>query len=577
MSFDAFTIAGLVDEFSDVLIGGRVQDVIDVDEMGIGLEIYAGRQRHYLYMSADASQPRVHLTDAKLRRGLMKPTQLGLLMRRYVKNGAVMHISQPAWERLLHIDIAGGEGEVTIIIEPMVRRANVLLVQDGIILDCLKRVGPEENRYRLSLPNHDYVPPPPLRHKLQPDRVTADDFQRLLAQVEKKSSQTRRALTGRILGISPLLAKEIVFNATGATDTKASDTEGAALFAAFQTVVSPLLRREWRPGIGLQNHAAAEFSVFPLSFMAWQAADSINEAIATCFGSVVGTAAYDEAKKPVRAALDEAKVKLASKLASLQRGLKDNAELESLKQRGELILAWQYQLQAGQQELKAQYDAEGPELVIPLNPSRSPLENAQDYFRRYEKAKAARRAVPQLIAETRLELDFVAQLESDLISASNWIEIDDVIQALQARGHWQGKKLKRLGGGGRQGPLKVVSRDGYVIWIGRSSRQNEKATFSTANSQDIWLHVRNAPGAHVIIRNDGRRIKDDLILAAAAVAAWYSQKRSDRRVLVDYTRVKYVKAIKGAGPGMVTYRNEQTISVQPQDETILQETTSDRP
>lgn len=569
MSFDVFTISALADEFLDALVGGRIQDVIDVDEMGLGLEIYAHRQRHYLYMNANATQPRLHLMDAKLRRGLTKPTQLGLLFRRYVQNGAVMRVSQPAWERVMHIDIAGEEGEVTIIIEPMARRANVLLVRDGIILDCLKRVGPEENRYRLSLPNHAYVPPPPRSGRLHPTQAAADDFCRLLEQADKKSAQARRVLTGRILGMSPLLAKEIVFAASGAPDTKAIDTDGAALFSAFQAITAPLLRREWRPGIGLQGHAVIEFSAFPLSFIEWQAADSMSGAIIRHFGSIAGTSAYDEAKKPVRAAIQETKIKLSSKLASLRRGLKDHAELNRLKQSGELILAYQYSLGDGQKEFEARYDPAGAALVIRLNPALSPLENAQDYFRRYEKAKAARQAVPRLMDETRLELDFVEQLETDLTTAANWVEIDDVIQTLQARGHWQGKKLKRLGGGGRQGPLKVVSRDGYVIWVGRNSRQNEKVTFATANSQDIWLHARGVPGAHVVIRNDGRRIKDDLIAAAAAIAAYYSKKRGEERVFVDYTRVKHVKAIKGAGAGMVTYKHEQTISVRPQDERAL--------
>ena len=176
--------------------------------------------------------------------------------------------------------------------------------------------------------------------------------------------------------------------------------------------------------------------------------------------------------------------------------------------------------------------------------------------------------MPALIDETRLEMSFLEQLESDLQTAANWPEIDDVIQILQARGHWRGKQVRRMGGG-RQGPLRVVSRDGYIIWVGRNSRQNEAVTFKRANPQDIWLHARQVPGAHVIIRNDGRRIKDELIAEAAAVAAWYSKRRGDSSVQVDYTRVKYVKAIRGAGPGMATYRNESTLSVRPQDESIL--------
>ena len=192
MNFDVFTISALVDEFMDTLVGGKIQDSIDVDAMGLGLEIYANRQRRYLYMSADASNPRVHVFENKLRRGLQKPTQLGLLFRRYVENGIVLHVSQPSWERIMHIDVEGEEGEVTIIVEPMARRANVLLVKDGIILDCMNRVGPEENRYRLSLPNHEYVPPPPITGQADPKQFTDDDMYNLLETVEKKSAQTRR-------------------------------------------------------------------------------------------------------------------------------------------------------------------------------------------------------------------------------------------------------------------------------------------------------------------------------------------------------------------------------------------------
>ncbi len=571
MSFDVFTISALVDEFLDTLVGGRVQDVIDVDEMGLGLEIYAQRRRHYLYMSADASQPRIFLAGEKLRRGLMKPTQLGLLCRRAVEGGIVAHVSQPDWERLLRIDFEGPEGDVALVAELMPRRANVLLLRAGTILDCLKRVGPDENRYRLSLPKHDYVPPPPIHGQLAPSELGVESLQRILDAVEKPSLQTRRVLPGKILGMSPMLAKEIVYRASGRVDAKARDSDPRALHEAYQAVVAPLLRRQWQPGIGYEMGAAGDFSAFPLTYLDWQASPTMSAAINDFYGMVRSADAYAQAKQPVRQAIDGARKKLSGKLASLRRGFKDEGELRQLQHSGELILAYQFALRDGQESLRAQYDLDEPALLIQLDPQLSPIENAQRYFRKYEKAKQARKALPAMIAETKTELDFLAQLVSDLALASNWPEIDDIIQMLQERGHWQGKKRKRIGGAGKQGPLRLVSRDGYVLWIGRNSRQNEKLTFKTANSQDIWLHARGAPGAHVVIRNDGRRIGDDLILAAAALAAHYSQKRNDKHVLVDYTRVKFVKAIKGAGPGMVSYRNEKTVTVQPRDESALRQ------
>ena len=570
MTLDSFAISALEDELRQTLLGGRAQDVVDVDALGIGLEIYAGRRRHYLYLSADAAKPHLRLVDGKLRRGLQKPTQLGLLLRRYVEGGIVTGIQQPPWERILEIEIESRAGQHRLIAELMPRRANLLLLRDGLILDCLNRVGPADNRYRLSLPNHEYMPPPPIRNQLDPAAVTEDDLRQLLERADKPSTQTRRLLPGRVLGMSPLLAREIVYQATGDLQTKAMDTDPAALHEAFESILAPLLRRQWQPGIGGIEGAPEAFSVFPLTHIDWRPCPTISEAMQACFDSKSGVDAYKEAKKPAQAALDEGKARLRAKIESLRRGLRDDSELLRLKQSGELILAHQYAMSPGQSALQAQYDMEAPDLTIALDPDRTPLENAQAYFRRYEKAKSAARALPALIEETQLELDFVEQLESDLMNAANWPEIDDVIQALQARGHWRGARLRRVGGGGRAGPLRVVSRDGYVIWVGRNSRQNEQVSFKTANPQDIWLHARGSPGAHVVIRNDGRRISQALIAEAAAVAAWYSKKRSEASVTVDYTRVKYVKAIKGAGAGMATYRNESSINVQPRDEAILQ-------
>jgi predicted ribosome quality control (RQC) complex YloA/Tae2 family protein len=194
------------------------------------------------------------------------------------------------------------------------------------------------------------------------------------------------------------------------------------------------------------------------------------------------------------------------------------------------------------------------------------MENAQRYFTRYNKAKRALDDVPGLISQTKTELQYLEQLESDLTLATNWSEIDDVRQALQSSGYWKGKKTKRIGGGGQSAPIRHVTKDGFVLWIGRNSRQNEIVTFKKASGQDFWLHARDVPGAHVIIKFDGRRISETLIEQAAAIAAYYSSRRNEGRVPVDVTRIKYVKKIKGGGQGMVTYRNETTVIVTPQDD-----------
>ncbi len=567
MYLDAFTLSALVDEFMDVLVGGRIQDVLDVDDTGIGMEVYGDRKRRYLYLSADTQTPRIQLLDEKLRRGLVKPTQMGLLFRRYAEGGVIEHISQPAWERILQFDVTGPEGAVSIIVEPMERRSNLLLVQKGIILDCMRRVGPDENRYRLSLPAHEYKLPPPQVGKLDPTHLLLAEVEAFFEQNEDPKRKTQQVLASRLLCVSPLLAKEITYRASGDANQKASDADADSVYKALKQVIEPLAKRQWQPGIVENENGVAAYSIYPVESMkGWHPTESLSEAITAYYGAPVGEDAYRAAKVPVHEAIREAQAKLGARLAALEKSMTDEQDREVLRQSGELILAYQYGLVKGQTELKAQYEVDAPDLVIKLNPELTPLENAQAYFSRYDKAKKALEDVPRLISETRNGLNYLAQLATDLEFATSWPEIDEVRQILQADGHWRGAAAKKIAGSGQSAPLRVVTQDGFVIWVGRNSRQNENVTFGKGGGQDFWLHARGVPGAHVVIKVDGRAIPQAVIDHAASLAGYYSTRRSDGKVEVDVTRCLYVKKIKGAGQGMVTYRNEETISATPHSE-----------
>jgi predicted ribosome quality control (RQC) complex YloA/Tae2 family protein len=568
MYLDALTIASLVDEFMDELVGGRVQDVLDVDHTGYGFEIYSNRKRRYLYASADRQMPRVHLVGDKLRRGLYQPKQLGLLLRRYVEGALLTHVSQPQWERILYLDFEHPvEGESRLIIEPMERRANILLVRNGIIQDCVHRVSADENSFRQSLPNYTYQMPPPLQDRLNPYELSLADVESIL--VSEENEKLARHLPKKLLGFSPLMGREIAYRVTGEADAKLNHVSPERLLETLQDFFEPLKRREWDVGVAGADDVEA-YAVYPLKHLPnWRRMDSTSQAMTEYYGAAVGEEAYEQAKKPVREAIEEGKIRYGKKLASLENSLKDQSELEHLQRSGELILAYQYTLAEGQTELRAQYNPEEPDLLVKLDPSITPLENAQNYFDRYNRAKRAHQNVPELVEETRAIYNYVLQLENDLEMASNWPDIDDVILALQKlQVEVRGKKIKRMGGGGKTAPLKLT-KDGYIIWVGRNSRQNDEVTFRKSNPDDFWFHARDVPGAHVVIRNDGRRIPDELIESAASIAAYYSPKREEARVDVIVTRCKYVKPIKNAGLGMVTFRNERTITVKPQSEEYL--------
>ncbi len=562
MYFDALTALAVCDEFRALLRGGRVQNIIQANAHSIGFEIYAARTRHYLLMSADPRAPRAHLVTGKFRRGVMQPIPLMLRLRSYISGARLVAVRVPDWERVLYLDFEGPEGAFRIIVEAIERRGNILLLDgDGMILECIRRVGPQENRVRLSLPGHAYVPPPP-QIKCNPTDLTLTRVETWLLGAPNGSAW--RVLVSKLRGVSPLLARELVYRAAQDIDTPAHAIAPDDLYEVIESSFLPVWEHAWEPCVVEDADGVVKaFAPYPLTHLdGMRSVDSISAAAEMFFGAPVGVDAYIAAKKPVAQDIKAARKRLSRKLRALQRSQRDPAEIQRLRQSGELILAYQYSMTAGQESFRAAYEVDGPELTIKLDPVLSPVENAQRYFRRYEKAKSANKGVPELIQETERALAFLDQLALDLELAENWPEIEEVRSILEAQGYVRGPARKRPQSG-KSKPLRVVTDDGFVIWVGRNARQNDDVTFVRGSADDLWLHARGVPGAHVIIKNDGRDIPDAVIEHAARLAARYSPKRGEARVLVDVTQRKHVRKIKGGKPGMVTYRNEEPITVRP--------------
>ncbi|HRE48538.1 MAG TPA: NFACT family protein [Aggregatilineales bacterium] len=562
MHFDVFTIAALVREFNEILVGGKVQDTLELGSEALGLEIYAAHQRQYLIVSADQQTARVHLVRERVRRGVENPSPIGLMLRRYVEGGRFVSASQPDWERVMRLEFVGAEGALTLIAEPMERRGNILLLRDGIIMDCVRRVGADENRFRVSLPGHPYNPPPPQSLKRAPTTLTlADLSERLDADPGKLAW---RVLTESLLGFSPTLAKEVIYRAAGRVDgVRAGDVSTRALLGVIDGLVGALMAGQFTPGVCRQNGAITAFAAYELTFLpGWEKRESMSAALADYYGAPVGEEAYENAKAPVRAQLNEALEKVSRRVESLQQQTRDDRERERLRQSGELILAYQYQVGKGQTMLSAQYDFDAPPLEIAIDPRLTSVENAKAYFERYEKAKRAAAEIPALLKAAQAELDYLRQLDTDVTLAANYPEIGEVQEILQAHGYWRGARHAHPRGG-KSAPLKIATGEGFVIWVGRNSRQNDEVTFGKGRPEDIWLHARGVPGAHVIIKSGGRSVPLGVLQRAANLAAYYSASRAEGRVLVDVTERRHVRKMRGGKAGMVTYRNEQPMEAIP--------------
>lgn len=550
MYFDALTLAAVVREIRTRALGGRVQSVVQPDPLTVALELYAGQARHDLVLSAQASHPRVHFAAEKPRRGTETPSPLLLQMRKHLVGSRLAEVHQPAWERILHLRFERGSESFTLIAEIMGKHSNVVLVAaDATILECVKRVGPDVNRYRVVLPNRPYVPPP-AQNRLPLPAWDEDQLARLLR--ERADVSAERALVGAVQGLSPLAAREAL--------ARAGSADPAPLLHALRELLDPVETGHWSPTIGLAGGAVVAYAPYVLTHLGeWQPAPSMSAAIERYRAAREVADPYAAARASVRELLDEAEALLARRRQALEREMPSPEEVHRLLECGQVLLSHLDEIRKGQTRVTLP-GFSGEMMAIDLNPDETPLENAQRYFRMYQKARAALEEVPGRLDALAAEEAYLAQLRADLALAASRPEIDEVAAALAEAGYIRQRSPART----RPrvaGPLTVRSPDGFVVVVGRNSRQNEEVTFRVASPDDVWLHVRGLPGAHVVIRSGGRDVPEATLEFAARLAAYHSAARGDRAVQVDWTLRKHVRRLPGGRPGMVQYSREQSIVV----------------
>ena len=562
MYFDALTMSCVADELRRAILHGRVQKVLLPDNLSVGLEIYARRQRHYLLGSAHAELGRLLLSSTRLRRGAGKETGLLLLLRKYARGATVSAIRQPPFERILHLELDHPEWGITeLVFEIMGRRSNIILVDASQrVLDAVKRVGPHLSPSRPVLPGKPYAPPPP-QAKLPPSDLTEYRLRQLLTGADAQA-QLWQTLVKGLQGVSPLLAREIAFRALGEPRATVGQVERLTpILVAIRELLAPIGSGDWQPSVVLEGGQPVVYAPYPLTHRGEpQPMPSISAAIESYTQAAASADPYTAAKQPVQEAIVRARSRLERRQQALQRAAEQAAGAEKWRQWGEWILAYAHAIAPRQTELVVE-TGEGETLTIPLDADKSAVENAQACFARYRKAQRAAAGGPARLEEVALALADLEQLETDLQLAASRPEIEEVRVALVEAGHMRprGRRAKRP----PSQPLSLTSADGLPILAGRNSRQNDEVTFRRAGSDDWWFHARGVPGAHVIVRAGEGELPPATLRQAAELAAYFSRLRDEASVSVDYTRRRYVRRIRGAAPGLVTYTREKSIRVAP--------------
>jgi predicted ribosome quality control (RQC) complex YloA/Tae2 family protein len=567
MNFDAFSTAAIAAELRTVILSGRVQRVVQINSLTYGFEIFIHPTRYNLIISVEPQAPRLHLTAEKVRRGSGNETPLMLVLRKYMRGARLIRIEQPPYERILQFDFHTTFGPITLVSELLGTRSNLILLNaEQTILGVARLSKPADDapHRRILIPNQPYQPPP-VQDKLTPPDLTEATLRRELQEASPTLPLTR-LLPGIVRGISPLLAREITFRATGNINTAVAQLNQPDQFLElFHQIFTHLQNDDWQAALAYDEAGEPlAFAPYPLNHLPHsRPADSFSAAVETFFAETA--AGYTAAKSPVSAVIAEVRQRLARRRKRLQEDADALADPIGQKEKGEAVLAYAHQIKPGQTELIVQWFADGPLLKIKLDPALSASENAHQYFQRYRKGQRADGEIPTQLKKVVLEEQFLEQLEQDLAMAEDRPEIDAIAGALTEAGYYRtkrGRANRPKQTAGRY--LRLCAPDGATVWVGKNAVQNAHLTFSRASTDDLWLHARGVPGAHVIVPTAQGLPSEADVFWAAGIAAHYSRGRGDTTVEVDVTVKKYVRAIKGAAPGLVTYRNETTLNVRPQ-------------
>jgi predicted ribosome quality control (RQC) complex YloA/Tae2 family protein len=601
--FDVLTMSAITDELRETILDGRIQRIGLVDRLTLAAEVYARGRRRALVASADPQQSRLLLVDAMPSLDPNLITPFGLLLRKYLRGGVVIGVEQPPLERMVRLSIAkrerphnvdgempaeevaeddvwSGEGIVRIdlAVEVMGRHSNLVLIDnDGLIMDSAKRVTREMSRVRPIQPKRPYELPPPI-DRPDPRRITSASLEVIVPMADAKA-KLADVLVRSLRGISPQMGKEIAFRATGSVSTRAADVprdDLKTLASTIRGLFEPMLSGSWDPHTYEGEDGSVIFAAVPLHHLederAGVARQSMSEAAALGVENAQTETSQTHAQRRAQLAaiIDAEAKKVRTRLASLEQQHAKADDVEELRVWGETIYAYLWQIQPGDAAL----DVDG--LRIPLDPALSGKENAAAYFDRYRRSQRAGEHLPARIEEARQELDYLEQLRVQVHQADSFAALESLRAELYESGassdaeRASRKQARPKSDTGKRGPI-WTDADGNMVYVGRSGKENDHVTFTVAGPDDTWLHARGVPGSHVVVKWRTPQEVDEgsTIETAAALAAWYSSARESGSVEVDVAKRRYVKKISGAGPGMVTYRNERTILVRPRDESGL--------
>ena len=545
MSFDGFFLHHMVEELRAELLNGRIQKINQPFDQELVLQIRSNRQSHRLLLSAHPVFGRIQLTETTFENPA-QPSTFIMVLRKYLQGAVIESIEQIENDRIVEITVSnkneiGDDIQATLIIEIMGKHSNILLVDKASnkVLEVIKHIGFSQNSYRTLLPGATYIAPPSTE-ALNPFTIKDEKLFEILQTQELTAKNLQSLFQG--LGRDTVIELENLL-----TDDRLSKFRDF-----FKQETNPCLTDKSFSCVPFYNKLDVVFSSLSQLLDVYYKDKAERDRV------------KQQASELIRRVENELQ-KNRQKLKKQEKELQATENAEEFRQKGELLTTFLHQVPNDQDQVVLDNYYTNQPITIALDKALTPNQNAQKYFKRYQKLKEAVKYLTDLIEETKATILYLESVET-VLNQAGLDEIAEIREELIQTGFIRRRQREKIQK--RKKPEKYLASDGKtIILVGRNNLQNEELTFKIARKEELWFHAKDIPGSHVVISgnlNPSDEVKTD----AAELAAYYSKGRLSNLVQVDMIEVKKLNKPTGGKPGFVTYTGQKTLRVTPDSEKI---------
>lgn len=567
MAFDGVTIAGIVSELRDKLVGNRIYKIAQPEKDELILTVRGSCGQVRMLMSADASLPLLYLTE-KNKTSPMTAPNFCMLLRKHLQNARIISVAQPGLERIVrfeleHLNELGDLCRKYLIIELMGKHSNIIFCDDkDMIIDSIKHISGMVSSVREVLPGRTYFIP---RTQDKAD-LLACSAEEIAAVLRARSLPLYKAIYTGFTGISPCIAQELCCRAGIDADLPSSELAAEMserIVSEICGLADSIRHGDFCYNVVYENGQPAEYAAVRLSSYAQGQSrnfERISDLLEYYYAEKNMITRIRQRSVDLRKIVQTALERNVKKYDLQIRQLQDTEKREKYRVYGELLNAYGYGVETGAKSMEALNYYDDQMITIPLDPTLSAGENAKKYFDKYQKLKRTYEALTTLTKETKEEIDHLSSISTSLDIALREEDLVQIKEELIESGY-----IRRRGNAKREKitsrPFHYVSSDGYHIYVGKNNYQNEELTFKFATGNDWWFHTKGIPGSHVVVKADNEELPDRVFEEAGKLAAHYSQARGQEKVEIDYTQKKNVKKPNGSKPGFVVYYTNYSLVI----------------